>query len=54
MAKRLGKEGLQATLFAGVRSDMLEMAYMRDFLLTAKDISFARLEGVNAVGDVAV
>ncbi|MBA1192600.1 LysR family transcriptional regulator [Pseudomonas entomophila] len=53
MAKRLGKEGLQATLFAGVRSDMLEMAYMRDFLLTAKDISFARLEGVHkSVGGV--
>ncbi|MBA1187905.1 LysR family transcriptional regulator [Pseudomonas entomophila] len=54
MAKRLGKQGLQATLFAAVRSDMLEVAYMRDFLLTAKDISFAKLEGVNAVVGCAV
>lgn len=50
LAKRLGAEGVQATLYAGVRSDMLEMAYMSDFLLTAKDISFTTLEGVNAVG----
>jgi len=49
LARRLGEEGLQATLFAAVRSDMLEVPYMRDFLLTAKDISFATLEGVNAV-----
>ncbi|WP_028633414.1 LysR family transcriptional regulator [Pseudomonas parafulva] len=50
LARRLGAEGVQATLYAGVRSDMLEMAYMSDFLLTAKDISFTTLEGVNAVG----
>lgn len=50
LSKRLGAEGVQATLYAGVRSDMLEMAYMSDFLLTAKDISFTTLEGVNAVG----
>ncbi|MBK5003945.1 LysR family transcriptional regulator [Pseudomonas sp. S32] len=53
LAKRLGAEGVQATLYAGVRSDMLEMAYMSDFLLTAKDISFTTLEGVNAVGGAA-
>ncbi|MCO8161184.1 LysR substrate-binding domain-containing protein [Pseudomonas sp. 21LCFQ010] len=49
IAKRLGKKGLQASLFAAVRSDMLEVPYVRDFLLTAKDISFATLEGVNAL-----
>jgi len=49
LARRLGEAGLQATLFAAVRSDMLEVPYMSDFLLTAKDISFATLEGVNAV-----
>ncbi|MBK5008970.1 LysR family transcriptional regulator [Pseudomonas sp. S60] len=53
LARRLGAEGVQATLYAGVRSDMLEMAYMSDFLLTAKDISFTTLEGVNAVGGAA-
>lgn len=49
IAKRLGEQGLQATLYAAVRSDMLEMSYMSDFLLTAKDISFTTLPGVNAV-----
>ena len=47
-AKRLGREGLFGTLYAAVREDMLEMSYMQDFLLTAKDISFATLEGVSA------
>ncbi|WP_236175447.1 LysR family transcriptional regulator [Pseudomonas pseudonitroreducens] len=48
-AKRLGERGLQANLYAAVRTDMLEVPYMSDFLLTAKDISFATLEGVNAI-----
>ena len=48
LARRLGQQGLHATLFAAVRSDMLEAPYMSDFLLTAKDISFATLEGVHA------
>ena len=47
-AKRLGRDGLFGTLYAAVREDMLEMSYMQDFLLTAKDISFATLEGVSA------
>lgn len=46
--KRLGAKGLFATLYAGLRTDMLDSPYMRDFLLTAKDTSFARLEGVSA------
>lgn len=47
-ARRLGSEGLFGTLYAAVREDMLDMSYMQDFLLTAKDISFATLEGVTA------
>lgn len=47
-AKRLGRDGLFGTLYAAVREDMLEIPYMQDFLLTAKDISFATLEGVTA------
>ncbi|RZI79698.1 MAG: LysR family transcriptional regulator, partial [Pseudomonas sp.] len=47
--KRLGEKGLFATLYAGVRTDMLDAPYMRDFLLTAKDTSFATLDGVSAV-----
>jgi LysR family transcriptional regulator for metE and metH len=47
-AKRLGEKGLEATLYAGIRIEMLEAPFMRDFLLTAKDTSFATLEGVTA------
>jgi LysR family transcriptional regulator, regulator for metE and metH len=53
IARRLGEKGLQATLYAAVRSDMLEVPFMSDFLLTAKDISFATLEGVNAASGIA-
>jgi hypothetical protein len=38
-----------ATLYAGIRADMLDAPYMRDFLLTAKDTSFSTLDGVSAV-----
>jgi LysR family transcriptional regulator for metE and metH len=47
-AKRLGEKGLFATLYAAVRTDMLDAPYMRDFLLTAKDTSFSTLDGVSA------
>ncbi|AVH39106.1 LysR family transcriptional regulator [Pseudomonas monteilii] len=46
-AKRLGEQGLQARLYAALRSDMLEVPYVSDFLLTAKDISFTTLAGVS-------
>ncbi|HLV16517.1 MAG TPA: LysR substrate-binding domain-containing protein [Pseudomonas sp.] len=52
-AKRLGKDGLHATLYGAVRSDMLEVPFLSDFLLTAKDISFATLEGVSAASGSA-
>jgi len=48
-ARRLGEEGLFSTLYAAVRTDMLDAAFMKDFLLTAKDTSFATLAGVSAV-----
>ncbi|WP_150304205.1 LysR family transcriptional regulator [Pseudomonas saliphila] len=47
-ARPLGSEGLFGTLYAAVRDDMLDTSYMQDFLLTAKDISFATLDGVTA------
>ncbi|EZQ14004.1 MULTISPECIES: LysR family transcriptional regulator [Halopseudomonas] len=47
-ARPLGRDGLFGTLYAAVREDMLDMSYLQDFLLTAKDISFATLEGVTA------
>lgn len=48
-AKKLGKDGLQSTLYAAIREDMLETSFMKDFLLTAKDTSFSTLEGVSIV-----
>ena len=48
-ARRLGEKGLFSTLYAAVRTDMLDAAFMKDFLLTAKDTSFTTLEGVSAV-----
>lgn len=48
-ARKLGEKGLFSTLYAAVRSDMLETAFMQDFLLTAKDTSFTTLDGVMAV-----
>lgn len=47
LAKRLGPKGLLATLYAAIRTDMLDAPFMRDFILTAKDTSFASLEGVS-------
>jgi LysR family transcriptional regulator for metE and metH len=46
--RRLGEAGLHATLYAALREDMLTAPFMQDFLLTAKDISFATLDGVSA------
>lgn len=48
-ARRLGDKGLFATLYAAVRSDILETPYMSDFLLAAKATSFTTLEGVSSV-----
>ena len=48
-ARRLGENGLFSTLYAAVRTDMLDAAFMKDFLLPAKDTSFTTLAGVSAV-----
>lgn len=49
--KKLGRQGLFSTLYAAVRTDMLDAAFMKDFLLTAKDTSFNTLSGVTAAQD---
>lgn len=49
--KKLGRQGLYSTLYAAVRTDMLDAAFMKDFLLTAKDTSFNTLSGVTAAQD---
>lgn len=51
-AKQLGVKGLQATLYAAIREDMFDAAFMQDFLLTAKDTSFSTLEGVSMVKQI--
>ncbi|GLO12467.1 transcriptional regulator MetR [Pseudomonas putida] len=53
-AKRLGEHGLQARLYAALRSDMLEVPFVSDFLLTAKDISFTTLAGVSVASGPAL
>ncbi|MFC6634849.1 LysR family transcriptional regulator [Microbulbifer taiwanensis] len=46
---RLGEKGLWSTLYAAVREEMLEQAYVEDFLQTARDTCFANLNGIRAV-----
>lgn len=43
---RLGENGLWSTLFAAVRKDTVDSAYMKDFLRTAKEVSFRTLSGI--------
>ncbi|MBN8430667.1 LysR family transcriptional regulator [Microbulbifer salipaludis] len=43
---RLGKSGLWSTLYAAVRDEMRDQAFLQDFLSTARDTCFANLNGV--------
>ncbi|WP_308368393.1 MULTISPECIES: LysR family transcriptional regulator [unclassified Microbulbifer] len=43
---RLGEKGLWSTLYAAVREEMLEQAFLEDFLHTARETSFADLKGI--------
>ncbi|WP_226645257.1 LysR family transcriptional regulator [Microbulbifer variabilis] len=45
---RLGEKGLWSTLYAAVREEMLEQAYVADFLQTARDTCFTHLNGIRA------
>jgi LysR family transcriptional regulator, regulator for metE and metH len=49
MAKKLGESGLWCTLYAAIREDQLDMAFMQDFLSTAVETCFSNLNGVKAV-----
>ena len=46
VARRLGSEGVFNTLYAAVREESLELEYMREFLLLAKDLPFSTLKGI--------
>ncbi|MEZ5478155.1 MAG: LysR substrate-binding domain-containing protein [Thiolinea sp.] len=45
-ARSLGKDGVFNTLYAAVREQSLELAYMREFVLLAKDLPFSTLRGI--------
>ena len=49
LAKRLGESGLRCTLYAAIREDQKEMAFMRDFLNTVVETCFSTLTGIKAV-----
>ena len=49
VVRKLGESGLWCTLYAAIREDQREMAYMQDFLNTAIETCFSTLNGVKAV-----
>jgi LysR family transcriptional regulator for metE and metH len=49
VAKKLGENGLWATLYAAVREDQYAAPFMADFLATANETCFANLEGIKSV-----
>ena len=50
-AKKLGDSGLWCTLYAAIREDQVEMAFMQDFLNTAVETCFSTLTGIRAVAE---
>ena len=46
VAKKLGENGLWATLYAAVREDQFEAPFMQDFLSTANETCFETLKGI--------
>jgi len=46
VARRLGKDGLWKTLYAAVREEQTELAYLQDFVKTAIDSCFKHLRGI--------
>ncbi|MGB5443962.1 MAG: LysR family transcriptional regulator [Psychromonas sp.] len=53
VARRLGKEGVWNTLYAAVREEQQAMAYLQDFIKTARDCCFKELKGIK-VADSAL
>lgn len=51
VAKSLGENGLWATLYAAIREDQRESAFMEDFLRTANDTCFQTLQGITRVSE---
>lgn len=53
VARKLGKEGLWNTLYAAVREEQTELAYLQDFIKTAIDSCFKHLRGIKGVEESA-
>ncbi len=51
VARRLGQEGLWNTLYAAVREEQKDLAYLQDFIKTAIDSCFKHLRGIKGVGE---
>ncbi len=46
VARPLGRSGFWATVYAAVRADQASVAYIRDFVATARETAFRELEGI--------
>lgn len=53
VARRLGKEGLWNTLYAAVREEQKDLAYLEDFIKNAIDSCFKHLRGIKGVEESA-
>lgn len=53
VARKLGKEGLWNTLYAAVREEQKDLAYLDDFIKTAIDSCFKHLRGIKGVDETA-
>lgn len=49
VARKLGEEGVWATLYAAIRADQKDAPFMEDFLATANETCFTNLTGIRAV-----
>jgi LysR family transcriptional regulator for metE and metH len=49
VARKLGEHGIWATLYAAIREDQKDAAFIEDFLATAEDTCFSNLSGIKAV-----
>lgn len=49
VARKLGQEGLWATLYAAVREEQKDLSYLQDFIKTAIDSCFKHLRGIKGV-----
>ena len=49
VARKLGENGLWATLYAAIREDQRDAPFMEDFLATAIDTCFNNLSGIKTV-----